>query len=261
VPERQLRWLLIGNSRWHWAEAEADADPEAAVPGSSGAFSLRFLHGPPAAEPVPPPLAWAAVGPVPSLAGLPPSTRLQLAEVPLAGAPPWLGIDRALAGWGAAREVGGPVLVADAGTVLSLTRVDGRGRFAGGRLMAGAGLQLTAMGAATEGLPPLGESLSASGTGEPWPLATAPAMHRGVSEGLAAAVLEAARQVRALEPDCRVVLTGGDGPALLPLLRRSPDLAGDVLLDRPDLCLQALVALRPGPGPRGSDRPWSRPSP
>nr|WP_256438932.1 type III pantothenate kinase [Synechococcus sp. CCY 9618] len=170
-----------------------------------------------------------------------------------------MGIDRALAGWWAAREVGGAVLVADAGTVLSLTRVDCRGRFAGGRLMAGAGLQLAAMGAGTEALPSLaglaGAGLSGAGEGEPWPLDTAEAMGRGVAEGLAATVLEAARQVRALEPGCRIVLTGGDGPALLPLLRRSPELGGDGLLDRPDLCLEALVALRPDPGPQGSDRP------
>jgi pantothenate kinase type III len=65
--------------------------------------------------------------------------RLRVEDVPLAGAPSWLGIDRALAGWEAWRQTGGPVLVVDAGTVLSLTRVDGEGRFQGGRLMAGAG--------------------------------------------------------------------------------------------------------------------------
>jgi type III pantothenate kinase len=214
-------------------------------------------------------VAWAAAGPVPSGAHLPLATRLQLEDVPLAGAPPWLGIDRALAGWRAACLVAGPVLVADAGTVLSLTRVDGRGRFGGGRLMAGAALQLAAMGKGTEALPTLAGGLAAAGAEESWPLATVAAMRSGVAEGLAAAVLEAARQARALEPGCRIVLTGGDGPALMPLLRRSTDLGGEALLHSPDLCLEALVALRPqppagfrpDPGPPGSDRPWPRPSP
>jgi type III pantothenate kinase len=168
--------------------------------------------------------------------------------VPLAGVPPWLGIDRALAGWWAARQAGGPVLVADAGTVLSFTRVDGRGRFAGGRLMAGAALQLAAMGGGTEGLPALEGGLADGEDGEGgevWPSATAAAMRRGVAEGLAAAVLEAARQARASEAGCRIVLTGGDGPALLPLLQRSPDLQDGLLLHCPELCLEALVALRP----------------
>lgn len=246
MPDGDL-WLLIGNSRWHWAEADANLQPVADAACALAQPSLHFLHRPPPAGPVAPPLAWAAVGPVPPRAALTPATRLQLADVPLAGAPAWLGIDRALAGWRAASEAAGPVLVADAGTVLSLTRVDGRGRFAGGRLMAGAGLQLTAMGAGTEALPSLTDGLSAAGMGEMWPLTTAAAMARGVAEGLTATVLEAARQAWDLEPDCRIVLTGGDGPALLPLLRRYGALGGDVLLHRPDLCLQALVDLRPGP--------------
>jgi type III pantothenate kinase len=196
-------------------------------------------------------MAWAAVGPVPSKAGLPSATRLSVGDVPLAGAPPWLGIDRALAGWWAALQADGPVLVADAGTVLSFTRVDGRGRFAGGRLMAGAALQLAAMGAGTESLPALDGGLAGGDVGEDgqggevWPSATAAAIRRGVAEGLAAAVLEAARQARAGEAGCRIVLTGGDGPALLPLLRRSLDLQDGLLLHCPDLCLEALVALRP----------------
>lgn len=263
MPGRQLRWLLIGNSRWHWALA--DGDSGARGPAEPG---LRFVHLPPPTSAVESPLAWAAVGPVPLEAALPARSRLLLDDVPLAGSPPWLGIDRALAGWWAARLCGGPVLVADAGTVLSLTRVDGRARFAGGRLMAGAALQLAAMGSATAGLPALVGELA---TGEEeWPLATAAAMRRGVVEGLAAAVREAGRQARAQEPRCRIVLTGGDGPTLLPLLRRWPDLGEDVLALHPELCLEALVALRPaalegglrpGPGPQGSDRPSPRPSP
>jgi len=83
-------------------------------------------------------------------------------------------------------------------------------------------------------------------SGESWPRATEAAMRQGVAEGLAAAVLEAGRQARTLEAGCRIVLTGGDGPTLLPLLRRA-GMGEAVLLHRPDLCLEALVALRPRP--------------
>lgn len=247
MPGRRPRWLLIGNTRWHWAVADGDGGGGR---GSSGG-DLRFVHLPPPAAAVEPPLAWAAVGAVPPEAALPAASRLQLEDVPLAGSPPWLGIDRALAGWWAARLSGGPVLVADAGTVLSLTRVDGRGHFAGGRLMAGAAMQLAAMGSGTAGLPSLEGELAAGA--EEWPLATAAAMRRGVVEGLAAAVREAGRQARAQQPGCRIVLTGGDGPALLPLLRRWPELGEDVLMHHPELCLEALVALRPAQArPRSS---------
>ena len=253
MPARQLRWLLIGNSRWHWALAEAD--------GGGADQPPQFLHLPPPSSPltaaVDPPLVWAAVGPVPSGAGLPAETRLALEDVPLAEAPHWLGIDRALAGWWAARLAGGPVLVADAGTVLSFTRVDAWGRFAGGRLMAGAALQLRAMGAGTQALPCLEGGLASAASGAAWPRATDAAMRQGVAEGLAAAVLEAGRQALALEVQCRIVLTGGDGPMLWPLLRRPSGLGEEVLLHRPDLCLEALVALRPCPPFGAQARPRS----
>ncbi len=239
-PGRQPRWLLIGNSRWHWAEA---------VPSREGQPShLEVCHQPPPQAPVPPLLAWAAVGPLVGAAALPPSRRVQLDDVPLTGAPAWLGIDRALAGWGASQLTGAPVLVADAGTVLSFTRVDGDGRFCGGRLMAGGALQLRAMAAGTALLPEALGDISAgpSAPGEAaWPQDTAAAMRRGVGEGLAAAVLEASRQARAEEPRCRIVLTGGDAEALLPSLRQASDLEDGVLLHRPHLCLEALAALRP----------------
>jgi type III pantothenate kinase len=201
-------WLLIGNSRWHWAGLQDgelitwDADPAAA--------SGPSVH------------AWAAVGPVPAGADLPQERRLQLVDVPLGEAPSWLGIDRALGGWQAWRERGGPVLVADAGTVLSLTRVDAQGRFAGGRLMAGLALQLRAMAAGTEALPPPHGNravLARPDQGpEAWPRETAAAMAVGVSRGLAAAVVAAALDLALREPEVGLVLTGGDGERLLPLI-------------------------------------------
>ena len=271
------RWLLIGNSRWHWA-----------APGLEPDQPLRLWHTPPPAAPVAAAelLGWAAVGAepawakpsgiepaVPELAGtelsrapLCPAARLTLADVPLADRPPWLGIDRALVGWAAWRDLGGAVLVADAGTVLSLTRVDGAGRFAGGRLLAGGALQLRAMAEGTQGLPHLALPLEGAtgedqpvegGEGDPaWPRATAAAMRTGVQRALAAAIAAAAMEARQHDPTCALVLTGGDAAALAPLL---PPLLDPVwaplrssgsapVLLRPQLALEALAALRPGPG-------------
>lgn len=237
APEGGPHWLLIGNSRWHWARGESR--------------QLRTWHAsPPPPGALPELVGWAAVGAVPEAMGLPADRRLHLAAVPLAGAPPWLGIDRALAGWGAWRRNDGPVLVADAGTVLSLTRVDGAGRFRGGRLMAGQALQLRAMAMATTALPalPLHRSESgANGQGEPWPAATPAAMVEGVRRGLAAAIASAVREAAAEAPDCRLVLTGGDGPDLLDLLAGDPTLEARPWEHRPDLCLEALARLRPAP--------------
>lgn len=138
------RCLLIGNSRWHWAE-------------QSGTSRWVYQHEVAAPEALDSPsdlMAWAAVGPIPQHPCLQSSRRLNLADIPLQGIPPWLGIDRALAGWGAwrANETHVGVLVVDAGTVLSLTRISATGSFSGGLLAAGYGLQLRAMAEATAGL-------------------------------------------------------------------------------------------------------------
>ncbi len=245
------RVLLLGNSRWHWAERD-------------GTGALRCWHRP-AAEANGPPadlIAWAAVGSVPAAAGLPPERRIGLAQVPLAATPPWLGIDRALAGWWAWRQQPdgdrGGVLVADAGTALSFTRVDGAGAFAGGRLMAGVGLQLRSLAAGTALLPELPVGAALALPPDPWPRETPAAMARGCLEAAAASIAAAWRDVTltgapgepaagsgagvAAEPakaPWSLWLTGGDGGALLPLLQRQ-DLPARWA---PELCLEALAAL------------------
>ncbi|MEB3308497.1 MAG: type III pantothenate kinase [Cyanobacteriota bacterium] len=230
-------WLLVGNSRWHWgaqnrhpslccwSESPADGEKRAAALGSKGL------------------VAWAAVGPAPE--SLPRLQRITTAEVPLVGAPPWLGVDRALAGWRAWQRQGAAhsVLVADAGTALSLTRVDAGGKFAGGRLLAGAGLQLRALAQATLALPALApEALMDEAAG--WPQATESALVVGIVRGLAAALTSAAEEARISEPQpCRLWLTGGDGPLLAPVLQS----AGQSWRLEPDLVVEALTGLRPAP--------------
>jgi type III pantothenate kinase len=275
-------WLLIGNSRWHWAAQSAggtrkylDDSPEAGL-ARLQAWGDHQLLG------------WAAVGPVPPQAGLDQNRRLTTKDVPLAGVPPWLGVDRALVGWQAWRSAGATsaVLVADAGTVLSLTRVDRRGQFVGGRLLAGAALQLRALGAGTANLPllPHGQLILDP---DPWPQATMAAMGAGVLRGLAAALNAAVCEMnipmdnskgisRGISkgasiditadthidiptgisidvPDggpgmCSLWLTGGDGPLLAPLLKAPRQfwrLDSNLALDA--LASLTLASLKPSP--------------
>lgn len=164
--------------------------------------------------------------------------------VPLEGAPPWLGIDRALAGWLAWRQTGRAVLVADAGTILSLTRVDARGRFRGGRLMAGAALQLRAMAAGTAALPAVETSEDPCSSSDLWPKETREAMVVGVLRGLAAAIAQAAAQFRSEEPEGQLILTGGDSATAEALVKELLGSDRPATIHWPDLPLQALVKLK-----------------
>jgi len=230
------RALLIGNSRWHWAVQQPEGHP------------WRFDHAAPTPQQInTTDLIWAAVGEVPEALHCLGSSRLKLEHVPLQGCPPWLGIDRALGAWGAwTRQLdrGGPaakgLLLVDAGTVLSLTLLDRKGRFSGGRLLPGMRLQLQAMNAGTALLPVVEADAVPA---QAFPVETADAMRSGVMQGMVAAVVEAQRTSGA-----RLWLCGGDAPWLaMELSRRG--LSFD--LDQ-DLQLQAMVALRsaltPAPG-------------
>ena len=217
--------LLIGNSRWHWAEYQADA--------------WQFCHS----DPNPLKLqtleahlvAWAAVGPIPAGVVLDPNRRLGLGDVPLTRMPVWLGIDRALAAWGALRRAHASgmsfsgLLVADAGTVLSLTRVTAAGDFAGGQLVPGLRLQLSAMAQGTQRLidPGIG-SVSA----EPFPFATAEAMRRGSLQALLGTLLEAQR-----EAALPLWLCGGDASVLKEALSQR----GLDVVHHPNLVLEGMV--------------------
>ncbi len=245
------RWLLIGNSRWHWGGGEPAALQLWHTPPlpAAGGASLAALQ------------SWAAVGPVPAAAGLDPGRRLGLEQVPLQDLPPWLGVDRALVAWRAWRLSAAPVLVADAGTALSLTLVDASGRFLGGRLQAGLALQLRALAAGTALLPDLlplaspgprtelepstaAEAVAAAGgvisgcdMADPWPRATAEAMQLGIREGLVAAVAAAHRKAEQRCPGCRLWVTGGDSDWLAPALGQPAS---------PALALEALALLSSG---------------
>ena len=184
---------------------------------------------------------WAAVGTVPpDHPNLLPQRRLTLEDVPLQGTPHWLGVDRALGAWMAWRlsraeglDLRSGLLLADAGTVLSLTLLDAHGRFRGGRLMPGLQLQLQAMASGTALLPSVARQQR---TDDLFPSGTAEAMCQGVMQGLAAAVVDAYQSSGAC-----LWLCGGDAPWLEKELSRR----GVSAQSNQNLQLQAMVDLIP----------------
>lgn len=226
------RALLIGNSRWHWAQRH-DRD-------------VRFDHGDPDPGRIgtDPPI-WAAVGPVPEQLMAHQDLRIRLEDVPLPQVPPWLGVDRALGAWMAWRcskerklDSSKGLLLADAGTVLSLTRVTADGCFEGGQLIPGYRLQLQAMAEATVGLRSISElSDDDDALHEVFPQQTLAAMQRGVQESMLATIAAAQQHAQGLLWIC-----GGDAA----LLRRHWTGSTELLQLEGDLQLQALLSLGAG---------------
>ena len=66
---------------------------------------------------------------------------INLDQIPLQGVYPTLGIDRALALWGAGKTWGFPMLVIDAGTAMTFTGADANQCLVGGAILPGLGLQ------------------------------------------------------------------------------------------------------------------------
>ena len=197
------RLLLIGNSRWHWGDWLDGALIEQRHGTAEEGVALLAAQ---------PPHDWAAVGVVPAALEACRACCWTTAEVPLARLPLTVGVDRALAAWRAWRLARRPVLVVDAGTALSLTLVDGGGGFCGGRLMAGARLQLQALHQATAQLP---QASLVTPTREHWPRQTDQALSCGVIEGMVGAVLRGFDQRPCPEQDWQLWLTGGDAALLL----------------------------------------------
>ena len=237
------RGLLIGNTRWHWAERT----------GSQWCFD----HGPPdcgrlATGLKQAGLVWAAVGSVPDDPALEDRNRLTIQDVPLAGCPAWLGVDRALGAWAAwelscrsGMDLSAGLLLADAGTVLSLTLLNANGAFVGGQLIPGLRLQLASMDAGTAFL------ACPDGWDEPsdqFPRDTAAAMVRGALQAMASAVGDAQRRTGACLWIC-----GGDSDVLERQLRRPGSAAFDQRITTDaDLVLKGLAQwierVNPAPG-------------
>ena len=225
------RALLIGNSRWHWAQRQGN--------------TVRIEHGPPdpARIGTNPPV-WAAVGPVPEPLLAHQDLRIRLEDVPLPKAPPWLGVDRALGAWMAWRrsqqqqlDCSRGLLLVDAGTVLSLTRVTADGCFGGGQLIPGYRLQLRAMAEGTVGLPSTPELPDSEVAQEVFPQQTVAAMQRGVLQALLATIAVAQQNSKGLLWIC-----GGDAE----LLQHHWSGATELLQLEGDLQLQALLDLAAG---------------
>jgi type III pantothenate kinase len=134
------------------------------------------------------------------------------ADIPLQGLYPTMGVDRALAAFGAGETYGYPVLVIDAGTALSLTGVDANKKLVGGAIVAGLRSQFICLQQNTAALPdlPIPENLP-----NRWATDTVSAIQGGVAQILLAGLQAYIDDWRSQFPDSKVIITGGDGEHLV----------------------------------------------
>lgn len=130
--------------------------------------------------------------------------------------PETLGMDRVAAAVGALTVCPeGGVVVADAGSALTIDVVDSMLIFRGGNISAGVGMRLRALNAYTQRLPLVKASGETPGFGHD----TETALRTGAVRGAAAEIAAAAALARTTYGTQALILTGGDAPLLAPFIR------------------------------------------
>ena len=140
-----LNFLLVGNSRLHWAKYSQNQS--------------KFLHTK-KEQKVPEnidldQLIWSSVGKLPNFL-LKKENELKTKDIQLTNLPDYFGVDRAFACIAALKIIENPfkkdLLIADFGTILSITKLNSNGSIIGGQLLPGFLTQLKSMEQNTKNL-------------------------------------------------------------------------------------------------------------
>lgn len=166
---------------------------------------------------------------------------ITLDQVPLDHLYPTLGIDRALALWGARETWGLPILVVDAGTALTFTGVNVQQQLVGGAILPGLSLQMQSLAQRTAGLP-LVHLENTMPLPQRWAENTLEAISSGVVYTLVAGIKDFIEAWWRDFPNSGVALTGGDRALLLNYLQALfPEVGAKVIAD-PYLTLWGIRA-------------------
>jgi type III pantothenate kinase len=138
---------------------------------------------------------------------------IQLADIPLQQTYPTLGLDRALAVWGAGITWGWPVLVIDCGTALTLTGANAEAELIGGAILPGLGLQGRSIAQATSALPAI-SFLQPQPLPPRWARETETAIASGILHVLFSGLRDFIQDWRQQHPNSQIIFTGGDSKVL-----------------------------------------------
>ncbi len=140
-----INFLLVGNSRLHWAKYSKNES--------------KFFHTE-KAQKVPEnvdldQLIWASVGKLPNFL-LKKENEIKTKDIQLSNLPDYFGVDRALGCIASLKIIENPfkkdLLIADFGTILSITKLNSNGSIIGGQLLPGFQTQLKSMEQNTKNL-------------------------------------------------------------------------------------------------------------
>jgi len=140
-----INFLLVGNSRLHWAQYSKNQS--------------KFFHTK-KEQKVPKnidldQLIWTSVGKLPNFL-LKKENEIKTKDIQLSNLPNYFGVDRALACIAALKIIENPfkkdLLIADFGTILSITKLNSNGSIIGGQLLPGFLTQLKSMEQNTKNL-------------------------------------------------------------------------------------------------------------
>ena len=140
-----INFLLVGNSRLHWAKYSKnqskflDTKKDQKIPENIDLDQL----------------IWASVGKLPNFL-LKKENEIKTKDIQLSNLPDYFGVDRALACIAALKIIENPfkkdLLIADFGTILSITKLNSNGSIIGGQLVPGFLTQLKSMEQNTKNL-------------------------------------------------------------------------------------------------------------
>ncbi len=205
----EKNYLMIGNTRWHWArKIQEDWKYFHTTPNPIEFKDKNYSE-----------LSWASVGPIPENIKLCHSKKIILDDVPLINLPSNLGIDRALASWSAYKKQSSSkrkeedLIVIDAGTIMSVTKITKKGEFGGGQLISGLRLQLSSMANGSLNLDnPIIKKIPI----ETFQYETKNAMIRGAINGLLGIISQTFEETK-----LPIWICGGDAPIILNELKNT----------------------------------------
>ncbi len=125
--------------------------------------------------------------------------------------PDRVGVDRLLAAFAARTMVGGPVIVANSGTAITVDYVDGAGVFQGGSILPGLTISAQSLSAGTDALPDI-SSLLEDGFPNAIGKSTEEALRSGLLWGTVGSVAQMIERITNESGEAPgVVVSGGDG--------------------------------------------------